>query len=419
MEAEKSVLGSMLISPEAVSLACELDPQDFILPAHIELFGTMKDMFKRGVRVDAVTVVSELRDRIQDAGGVRYVMELALFVPSAANVEFYIKAVRDKRQRREFLAGMQQARETAIDGGDYITEAQQVIDGVVKLGGHEVRPVGQEALEAVLNLGKATRGMDTGFIKLDAGLGGLKDGELVIIGGRPSMGKTSFAMNIALKAAEKERVAVFSLEMSAESLLQRAAISLASVNQYEAQQDEKAMQELLDAAEKITQYQLYVDDKGGVSVDYIRAQCHKIKPRLVVVDYIGLMRTNQRKNGTREQEIAELTRGMKLLAKDMRCPVLLLSQLNRGLELRKDKMPVLSDLRESGAIEQDADVVMFLYRPWVYNNNLDPKEAILSVAKNRNGKTGEIDLKWDGAHFLYTDPDMQEYYGDSPFEEDA
>lgn len=221
------------------------------------------------------------------------------------------------------------------------------------------------------------------------------------------MGKTSFAMNIALNVAQNERVAVFSLEMTRKELLQRAVISVANVNEDEMNQHPAAQEAIKVAARTVKGLKLYIDDKAGVTVDYIKAQCYRIKPALIVIDYLGLIKTNQKKSGTREQEISEVTRSVKVMAKDLNAPVMLLAQLNRGVDIRKDKKPVLSDLRESGSIEQDADIVLFLHRPQVYDEKADPKEAILDIAKHRNGQSGALEMQWDGAHFRYSDKEAK------------
>lgn len=410
MEAECSVLGAMLISPRALELACDsLDDADFTLPCHVELFKLMYTLHQRGIAVDTVTIVEAARGKLDEIGGLHYISDLAISMPTAANVEFYIAYVRENRQRREFIDGMQQVIASATEGNEYIAAAQGVVDKVVRLGSTQIEPVGSAVMGAVESLGRVSSGLMTGFIALDFTIHGLKAGQLIVVAGCTRMGKTSFALNVALHvASQKHSVAVFSLEMTQEELLQRAVVSLAEINQYEVGQDEAAMMAVLDAAAVVGEMPLYIDDRSGVTVDYIKGQCHRIKPELVVIDYLGLIRTKQRKNSTREQEIAEITRSLKVMAKDLHCPVMLLAQLNRGVDKRADKVPVLSDLRDSGAIEQDADIVIFLHRPAEFDRNADAKAAVLNVAKHRNGVTGDIDMQWDGEHFKYKDAEVED-----------
>lgn len=393
----------MLIDPHAVELACSLDRADFTDDQNADLFDMMKILHESGCAVDVVTVT----DVMPDISPLR-LTDLMRETPSSAGSEDWIRIIREKRQRRDFVRGMDAVVRGALQGDEFIAGAKKVIDEIVNLGSSDIRPAGEYVDDALDSMGKPDgRGINTGFIWLDNYLHGLKPGQLIVIAGCTRMGKTSFAMNIALHVAQKERVAVFSLEMTRKELIQRAIVSIANVNEDEMNQHPDAGKELSIAAERVKGMNLYIDDKAGVTTDYIKAQCHRIKPAMVVIDYLGLIRTNAKKNGTREQEISEVTRLVKVMAKDLSCPVLLLSQLNRGVDLRKDKRPVLSDLRESGSIEQDADIVLLLHRPYEFDSEADPKAAIVSVAKHRNGQSGDIDMQWDGAHFRYSDREVK------------
>lgn len=399
MDAERSILGAMLIDARAVELACDLTPAHFTNRQNAELFEIMKALHDGGTTIDIVTITDVMPDI-----KVTWLTQMMNETPSIVGVEDYIRIVKERHQRRSFILGMERAVKAATNGNEYIADAESVLNETINLGSADVRPVGEYVEEAYQSLGRKDKsGLKTGFLWLDNTLHGLKPGQLIVVAGCTRMGKTSFAMNVALDVAQHQRVAVFSLEMTRKELLQRAIISVANVNEDEMNQHPDAQDALNLAALAVKSLDLYVDDKAGVTVDYIKAQCHRIKPALIVIDYLGLVRTRQRKNGTREQEISEVTRSIKVMAKELNAPVLLLAQLNRGVDVRKDKQPVLSDLRESGSIEQDADIVLFLHRPIEYDDKADPRAAIIDIAKHRNGQSGEIEVQWDGAHFKYSD----------------
>ncbi len=411
MTAEESVLGSMLISQRAVELACDLDSEDFTSPRNRELFEHMIALSACGSSVDLVTVINAMPDV-----DVTWLTSLTLGTPSAANVEHYIRLVRDARQRREFAGDMSGVIQSVAEGGEYISAAEAVLNKVIALGSKDIRRAGEYVDAVIAQFGKKREwGIRTGFLFADANLRGLRPGQLVVIAGTTGMGKTSFAMNVAMNVAKEKRVAVFSLEMTREELISRAIVSLANVNESEMGQAREAAEAIRAAGKAFKALDMYIDDKGGATVEYIKAQCHRIKPALIVIDYLGLMDMRQRKGGTRENEVSATTRALKVLAKECKCVVLLLAQLNRGVDNRADKKPVLSDLRESGSIEQDADIVMFLHRPGKYDEKADQKAAVLDIAKHRNGQAGAIELSWDGPHFKYSD---KEEKGATPFDVD-
>jgi len=411
MTAEESVLGSMLISQRAVELACDLDSADFTTPQNKALFENMIALYASGSSVDTVTVISAM-----PGVDVPWLTGLTMGTPSAANVEHYIRIVRQARQRREFTGGMSGVIQAAADGGEFIAAAEDVLSGIIAIGSKDILPAGEYVDAVIEQLGKPRKvGIPTGFVMVDLKLKGLRPGQLVVIAGTTGMGKTSFAMNVAMNVAKKKRVAVFSLEMTREELIGRAIVSLANVNESEMGQAREAAEAIRAAGKAFKALDMYIDDKGGATVEYIKAQCHRIKPALIVIDYLGLMDMRQRKGGTRENEVSATTRALKVLAKECKCVVLLLAQLNRGVDNRADKKPVLSDLRESGSIEQDADIVMFLHRPGKYDEKADQKAAVLDIAKHRNGQAGAIELSWDGPHFKYSD---KEEKGATPFDVD-
>jgi replicative DNA helicase len=266
--------------------------------------------------------------------------------------------------------------------------------------------VGNAVMDVVINFGKQELGIPSGFEHLDMYTGGLKEGNLIIIAARPSMGKTAFATNIALNvAADPDRVvAMFSLEMSQREVLKRTICSVGLCSKDEIlAKNERATKRAVEAAAKISDMKLFLDDRSSLSVGKIKARCMQIKQKmkrldLVIVDYLQLVNMKSKKNGTREQEVAEATRGFKLLAKELNCPLILLSQLSREVERRNDRTPILSDLRESGAIEQDADIVIFLHRPHQVDKEADPRLGFAIIAKNRNGATDTVQLDWQGEY---------------------
>lgn len=406
-QAELSVLSVMMMQ-ESGSAQCiaELEPEDFFDGRNRKIFQLAQEIAAEGKPVDLVSLTSVYPDGA-------YLVDIAQVFASPAQTPGYIQELKEARKRRELIAICKAVIQSAEDNEPgYLEAARQGVETVAAIGGADVAPVGLEAVDAVTAIGERKMGIRTGFGRLDNALFGMKPGELIIVGARPSMGKTSFAMNIAVYVAHFiGPVAVFSLEMSKEPLLQRAAYSMSGVSRQDIiAGDEKAAEKLMQAALDLSGYPLYMDDRGGVGVAQIRSTCYKVKRKakglsLVIVDYLGLVRPSGRKNGNREQEVAEISRSMKLMAKELECPVLLMAQLNRGVEGREDKSPRLSDLRESGAIEQDADAVIFLHRPAVYDDTKDPGEAWALLRKNRNGPTGEIALRWSGEHYRFTSTD--------------
>lgn len=419
IEAEKTALGSALLSAEAhVRVTTELRVDDFTTEAHQIIFRTMKRMHDDSVALDSITLMDALGHELEVAGGIGYITELSLCVPSAANVEYYIGIMREQSRRRHLMEDLERII-TGIQSGDndvdYLEQTEAALQNAHSRTASKVEMIGDLVLSAFTEIveGKQ-RGMATGFVVLDQILGGLKKGHVCVVAGRPSMGKTSFATNIAANmAGEGKAVAFFSLEQPRIDVIKRAMIAVSGCSEYDAQaQNQKQLERLGSVLEDVGKWPLAVVD-SAYTVEAIKEQCYAVKRKtkaldLVVIDYLGLMKARSRKNGTREQEVAELSRSIKLMARELDCPVVLLSQLSRAPEQRADHKPILADLRESGAIEQDADEVIFLYRPYVYDKQADPKEAVIIVAKNRDGDTGEIDAEWDGEHFTYTDAEFEE-----------
>ncbi len=402
--AERCVLSVMMADETCATRALsDLDTSDFFYGKNRSLFIVMKRLMDEGRQINMAEVAGSCEDY-------DYALEVGTEGLSfVSELDSYINQLQETRQRRELITTCGEIVRAAEENEyGFLAMAQRRISEIAITNGDMIEPVGVAALEAVTSISTIKTGESTGYSMLDIQLDGMHPGNLIVVGGRPSMGKTAFAMNIAVNVALRDKVvAVFSMEMEKEQILQRAAFALSGCSRAEAATDEIKADLFVQAGIDLSKLQMYIDDKGGLTEGNIRSRCYRIKQitgrlDLVVVDYLQLMRCPVRKSGTREQEVAELSRSMKLMAKEMGCPIILLSQLNRGLEARTDKEPRMADLRESGAIEQDADVIIFLYRPAVYEETGDQREAYAIVAKNRNGETGAVRLDWDGAYFRFT-----------------
>jgi replicative DNA helicase len=417
IEAERAVLGGILLDQEAATRAVEIvKPEAFYHPGHARIFRAMIALFMRREPIDAMTLAEELRKSgdLDPSGGIAYLTELVDSVPSAANIEYYAKIVLDKFMLRQLIgASSEIARDcyrAESDADTILDEAEQKIFRVsesrISQGFLHVKDVLKERFEEIQRVHETREsitGLPTGFIDLDKYTAGFHPGDLVIIAGRPSMGKTSFAMNVAQHVAlEGHRpVAVFSLEMSKELLVQRLLCSEAQVDAQKVRRgftSAKDIERLTNAAGLLSEAPIFIDDTPAISTLDMRARARRLKAEhdisLIVIDYLQLARTNERIEN-RQQEISSISRSMKALAKELSVPVCALSQLSRAVESRGgDKRPMLSDLRESGAIEQDADVVLFLYRPEFYDPGDPEKEgkAELIIGKQRNGPTGMVPL---------------------------
>jgi replicative DNA helicase len=414
--AEESVLGGILLDNNALDRAVELIvPEDFYREAHRKIMRAILDLNERHEPVDLVTLADALRGRneLQDVGGASYLAELAERVPTAANVAHYARIVKDKAILRALIQTTTEiamrSYEAQANVESFLDEAEHQIftlsERKTKPSFFRLRDIVIESMKAVEQLyerQELVTGVPSGFVDLDKKTAGLQRGDLVIVAGRPSMGKTAFALNIAQYAALEANtgVAVFSLEMSKEQLVFRMLCSEARVDQskvragYAAQRD---YPKLAIAADRLSEAAIYIDDTPALSVLELRAKARRLKREreanlgLIIVDYLQLMRGIS--SDSREQEISSISRSLKALAKELSVPVIALSQLNRQVEARAEKKPVMADLRESGAIEQDADVIMFLFRPVVYDpKNADEHEAEVIIGKQRNGPTGSVPL---------------------------
>ncbi len=417
-----AVLGAMLIEREAQAKVLDiLDENCFYKPAHQHIFRTITHLFAEGSAVDVVTVGEKLKNQqlLTDIGGSSYLTDLTNVLPTAANVEHYARIIKDKAVLRQLISVSTKIVTAAYsqqgDVADLLDQAEHQIFSIAQSkaekGFISVSDLVHDVIETVEKLYQRkthVTGVSTGFTEIDAMTSGFQPSNLIIIAGRPSMGKTSFAMNIAEHVAlhEKKPVAVFSLEMSREELMLRMLCSQARVDSHKVRRgylEKKYWNTLTAAASQIAQSPIYIDDSSGISVLEMRARSRRLAAELaskgtplamILVDYLQLMR-GMGKIENRQQEISEISRSLKALARDLRVPIVALSQLSRRAEEKgREGRPQLSDLRESGAIEQDADLVAFIYREEVYKpQELDNQgKATIIIAKQRNGPTGEVNL---------------------------
>jgi len=426
LEAEQSVIGAVLLDNEAVNTVMEiLTPADFYHGSHRFLFETMVNLSENQVPIDAVTLIEALRgaNRLEQAGGIEYISRLVDIVPTSVNTQYYARIIKEMSLRRRLIHEATEIANEAFSGrGDidgFLDTVEKRIFGVsearINATFSRVGDVVKESIKQVernyINKEPIT-GLPTNFIDFDNMTSGLQPSDLIIVAGRPSMGKTalalSLALNVALDRRKKRSVAVFSLEMSKEQITMRLLCQLAKVGGGRVRSGklgESDFPRLVDAASELSQTNIFIDDTPAISVLEMRAKArrlHRESPLdLIVVDYLQLMRGSSRAE-RREQEISEISSSLKALAKELSLPVVALSQLNRSVESRQDKRPMMSDLRESGAIEQDADIIGFVYRDEVYNPETQDKGvAEVIIAKHRNGAIGTIRLAFQGEYTLF------------------
>jgi replicative DNA helicase len=419
LDAEQSVLGSMLLDKEAVAAASEvLSGEDFYSDAHKEIYEAILDIYDHGTPVDLVTLAEALRQRgsLEAVGGGTYISDLSMAVPSTANVRYYIRIVEEKAILRRLITAsnyiIKESYEAAEDLDIIIDHAEKKIFEIAqKKNSRSFESIKTILLDTYAKIEELTKnkgkivGVPTGFHDFDLRTSGLNKSDLILIAARPSMGKTSFAINIAQNAAVRHQipVAIFSLEMAKDQLAQRMLSSESNIELQKIRTGDLSEQDwikLVHAATPLSQAPIFIDDTPAVTAMEIRSKARRLKLEhnlgLIVIDYLQLM-SGRGKAESRQQEVSEISRSLKALARELQVPVVALSQLSRGPESRQDHRPMLSDLRESGAIEQDADVVVFLYRDEYYNPDSEKKniaEAI--IAKQRNGPTGTVELVWLG-----------------------
>ena len=422
LEAEQAIIGSMLTDKDAVISAIEvLKEEDFYREDNKAIYTAILNLYNRAEPVDIITVKAELEamGKFEQVGGLEYLAELPEKVPTTANAMKYIKIVEEKSLLRRLI---HTANEIIELGYNPTEDVEDIMEGAEKKifnimqdknqkGYTPIKDVLVESftqLEELYNRKQHITGVPTGFSELDYKTSGFHGSELILIAARPAMGKSAFALNIATNAAVRARVpvAIFSLEMSKEQMVNRILCSEAMVDSNKVRTgklEEDDWTKLAEAIGPLSEAEIYIDDTPGISVTEIRAKCRKLKLEknigMVVIDYLQLIQGSNKRNGSREQEISEISRSLKILAKEIGVPVIALSQLSRAVEQRPDHRPMLSDLRESGAIEQDADIVMFLYRDDYYNQDSEKKDiAEVIMAKHRAGSTGTIELLWLGSY---------------------
>ncbi|QTE68840.1 replicative DNA helicase [Clostridiales bacterium] len=418
VEAEVSVLGAMLQDSAAVLRATEqLRPEDFYQPEHKEIFSVMMDLYLQRRPIDLVTLHTELarRGSLEGVGGNAYLMKILNSVPTSANVKAYIDIVQEKSTMRKLIQACQKisgecfTQQSPLE--NILSSAEKAIfdivmnqtDGETLVPLREVLVKTYDQIDELSRLHGAIGGVPTGFIDLDNLLTGLHPGELVVVGARPSMGKTSFAMNIASYASLKrgKSVAVFTLEMPREQIAMRMLCSDAQVDMQRVRKGtltDKDWSSLANSVQSMADAPMYIDDTAGITPSQLRSRCRRLKMDkgldLVVVDYLGLMKADGRVE-SRQLEVSEISRQLKAIALDMKIPIIACAQLSRANKDRVDKRPVLSDLRDSGSIEQDADVVMFLHREEYYNKDTEDKNiGEVIISKQRSGPLGTVKLAW-------------------------
>ncbi|MGC1323471.1 MAG: replicative DNA helicase [Candidatus Udaeobacter sp.] len=422
VEAEQGVLGSMLISPRDTIGECveKINEEYFYVPAHRTIYDVLVELWNGGQGIDLITFTQVLRDRnlLDSVGGAASVTNLFTFVPTAANVQYYLEIVRDKYILRQIISAATESVRRAYEEQDEVDslldEVEQKIFDVgedrfkgqmLSMKDHAMQAI--ETIEKLYERKGSITGISTGFAEFDRMTSGLHPSEMVVIAARPSMGKTALAMNIAEYVAinEKLPVGVFSLEMSSQQLVQRMLCSRARVNLQRVRDGflgERDFPSLTAAASKLAEAKIFIDDSASLSILELRAKARRLKAQqdvsLIIVDYLQLLRsTSRRAQDNRQLEISEISAGLKALAKELKIPVIVVAQLNRQPEQRTGGKPRLSDLRESGSIEQDADLVGLLVRPELYEEDEEARvekagEAELIIAKQRNGPVGEIPL---------------------------
>ncbi|MBO8172148.1 MAG: replicative DNA helicase [Bacillaceae bacterium] len=416
IEAEQAVLGAVFLEQEALVTATEiLQPEDFYRSSHQRIFQVMIELSEKGEPVDLVTVTTELEDRklLEEVGGVSYLTDLANSVPTAANVEYYAQLVEEKAILRRLIRaatkivsdGYSQPEDLTLllsDAERSILEVSQRRSTQTFKAIKDVLMETYEHIEQLSSREEDITGVPTGYIDLDKMTSGFQNSDLIIVAARPSVGKTAFALNIAQNAAARAGcpVAIFSLEMSAQQLVQRMLCAEGNIDANKLRtgknMTEEDWQKLTMAIGTLSRAPIYIDDSPGITVGEIRAKCRRLKAEhdlgMIVIDYLQLIHGRGR-GDNRQQEISEISRTLKGIAREFNVPVIALSQLSRAVEQRQDKRPMMSDLRESGSIEQDADIVSFLYRDDYYDQESERQNIIeIIIAKQRNGPVGKVEL---------------------------
>ncbi|MFL8712562.1 replicative DNA helicase [Clostridioides sp. GD02377] len=419
VESEQSILGSILLDKDAIITVTEtIKPDDFYKEAHKIIYECMITLSNKGEPIDLITLTEELRKQghLNDIGGVSYITSLSTIVPTTSNVKYYADIVKEKSVLRKLIKASNEIINLGYSGAtkieDVLEQAEKsIFDISQEKTSDDFKSINLVLMDAYDMIEKLytnksdVTGITTGFKDLNKKINGLQRTDLILIAARPAMGKTAFSLNLVQNAALKgdASVAVFSLEMSKEQLVQRMLSSQSSVELKKIKTgtlNDNDWPRIIDAMAVLSDAKIHIDDTPGIKISELRSKCRKLKIEkgldLVLIDYLQLME-GEGNNESRQQEISKISRSLKILAKELNCPVVALSQLSRAPEQRADHRPMLSDLRESGAIEQDADIVMFLYRDEYYHADSESKNiGEVIIAKNRHGETGSVELVWLG-----------------------
>ncbi|HEY9745282.1 MAG TPA: replicative DNA helicase [Oculatellaceae cyanobacterium] len=431
LEAEQAVLGGILFAPDSFNKVVELlKPEDFYRGPHKHIFEAMRELCDKSEPIDIITVSEMLNDKglLEAAGGRAYLMDLAMNVATAENITYYANIIRNKSLLRSLINVGSEIAASGYENNDAEQAIDQAQQAIFQLAQHgmpndlthikDILPTSFEQIEERCSNRGSLMGVSTGFYDLDTYTSGLQKSDLIILAARPSMGKTAFCLNIVTHVALREQkpVLVFSLEMGKEQLVLRMLCAEAEIDAQKIRTGEMAdhdFPKLTQAMGKLGDAPIYIDDTPGMTVMEMRAKARKVQMEaggdlgLIVIDYLQLMQgpSGGGSESNRAQEISAISRGLKGLARELRVPVMALSQLSRAVESRQDKKPMLSDLRESGAIEQDADLVMFIYRDEYYNKDTErPGTADIIIAKQRNGPVGEISLLFRNSITRFLNP---------------
>lgn len=438
IEAEQAVLGAIFLEPEALARASEfLVPEDFYRASHQRIFGVMVKLADKGEPIDLVTVTSDLADAkiLDEVGGVSYLSDLAGSVPTAANIEYYSKIVDEKSLLRRLI---RTATDIVTSGFSYEEEVDDVLNdaekNILEVSQRKKSGAFQNIKDVLIDVydnieqlhhhKAALTGVPSGYRDLDQITSGFQRNDLIIIAARPSVGKTAFALNIAQNVAihAAENVAIFSLEMGAEQLVSRMLCAEGNIDAQRLRTGRLEAEDwgkLTMAMGSLSNAGIYIDDTPGIRVSDIRSKCRRLKQEsglgMILIDYLQLIQGSANSKENRQQEVSEISRSLKALARELNVPLIALSQLSRGVESRQDKRPMMSDLRESGSIEQDADIVGFLYRDDYYDKESEKQNIIeIIISKQRNGPVGTVELAFVKEYNKFVDLDHRYQESDIP-----
>ncbi|WP_223805839.1 replicative DNA helicase [Ornithinibacillus gellani] len=438
IEAEQAVIGAIFLEPEAFSTASEiLLPQDFYRAGHQRIFEAMMRLADRGEAIDVVTVTAALENskNLEEAGGVSYLTEIATSVPTAANIGYYSRIVEEKAVLRRLIRTATDIVTNSFDNEDAVEDVlNEAEKGILEVSGRQnsgsfkqIKDVLIEVYDNIEQLHQSKTditGIPTGFRDLDRITSGFQRNDLIIVAARPSVGKTAFALNVAQNVAVNtdENVAIFSLEMGAEQLVQRMLCAEGNIDAQRLRNGQLIAEDwgkLTMAMGSLSNAGIFIDDTPGIRVSEIRSKCRRLKQEhglgMILIDYLQLIQGSVNSKENRQQEVSEISRSLKGLARELNVPLIALSQLSRGVEQRQDKRPMMSDLRESGSIEQDADIVGFLYRDDYYDQESEKQNIIeIIISKQRNGPVGTVELAFVKEYNKFVDLDHRYDTSDIP-----